>query len=108
MSQFHLSPAAAQRIRTLLAGEPPGTVLRVAVEGGGCSGFRYRFALDRAAEDDTLIAEGGAVVAIDAQSGPLLAGAVLDYTEALIGARFAVRNPLARSSCGCGASFSPE
>ncbi len=108
MSQFRLSPAAAARIKSILAAEPPGTALRVAVEGGGCNGFRYRFALDHPTDEDTLIEEVGAVVAIDPASADLLAGAELDYTDALIGAHFAVRNPLARSSCGCGASFSPD
>jgi iron-sulfur cluster assembly accessory protein len=105
---FRLSPSAGARIAAILAAEPPGTALRVAVQGGGCNGFRYTFALDLPAADDTLIEQAGARVVIDPASGEFLAEAELDATETLLGSHFAVRNPLARSSCGCGASFSPD
>ena len=87
-----------------------GKALRVAVEGGGCSGFQYDLSLDDPAEGD-LVLEGtgensGQRVVIDDVSLPLLANAVIDYTEELIGARFIVDNPNATSSCGCGTSFS--
>lgn len=80
--------------------------LRVAVEGGGCSGFQYEIKLDDAAPGDLVLAEAGQSVLIDEVSLPLLAGAVIDFTEELIGARFVVQNPNASSSCGCGVSFS--
>ena len=83
-----------------------GQALRVAVEGGGCSGFQYDIALD-APKDDDLVLEGhGQMVLIDEVSLPFLTGAVIDFTEELIGARFVINNPNATSSCGCGTSFS--
>ena len=83
-----------------------GQALRVAVEGGGCSGFQYEIALD-APKDDDLVLEGhGQKVLIDEVSLPFLTGAVIDFTEELIGARFVINNPNATSSCGCGTSFS--
>ena len=81
--------------------------LRVAVLGGGCSGFSYEFGLEDApAEGDTVIEHRGRRVFIDAESLPFLAGSVVDFKEELIGARFAVENPNATSTCGCGTSFS--
>jgi iron-sulfur cluster insertion protein len=80
--------------------------LRVAVEGGGCSGFQYDIRLDEAAGDDLVLSKDGQVVLVDAVSLPFLANAVIDYTDELIGARFVVENPNASSSCGCGTSFS--
>lgn len=80
--------------------------LRVAVSGGGCSGFQYDIRLDKA-EDDDLILEGeGQQVVVDPVSLPFLAGAVIDFEDELIGARFVIVNPNAASSCGCGTSFS--
>ena len=80
--------------------------LRVAVLGGGCSGFQYEFALeDGPAEGDTVIESNGRRVLIDPESLPLLAGSVVDFKDELIGARFAVENPNATSTCGCGTSF---
>ncbi|WP_118134380.1 iron-sulfur cluster assembly accessory protein [Oceanicella sp. SM1341] len=82
-------------------------LLRVAVEGGGCSGFQYDFRLEEAPETDDLVLErGNTRVVIDPASLPFLTGAVIDFTEELIGARFTVENPNATSSCGCGTSFS--
>ena len=80
--------------------------LRVAVEGGGCSGFQYDIRLDDAGRDDLVLEKDGATVLVDAVSLPFLANAVIDYTDELIGARFVVENPNAASSCGCGTSFS--
>ncbi len=87
-----------------------GQALRVAVEGGGCSGFQYDIKLDAPADDD-LVLEGrgegeGEKVVVDAISLPFLSGATIDFTEELIGARFTIENPNASSSCGCGTSFS--
>jgi iron-sulfur cluster insertion protein len=81
--------------------------LRVAVLGGGCSGFQYEFQLeDAAAADDLVIERDGQKVLVDPESLPFLAGAVIDFKDELIGARFAVENPNATSTCGCGTSFS--
>ena len=97
------------RLHEIGAGET-GKALRVAVEGGGCSGFQYDISLDDPAEDD-LVLQGagenaGERVVIDATSLPFLENAVIDFTEELIGARFVIENPNATSSCGCGTSFS--
>lgn len=83
-----------------------GQALRVAVEGGGCSGFQYDIKLDTPAEDDLVLTGDGESVVVDAVSLPFLAGATIDFTEELIGARFTIDNPNASSSCGCGTSFS--
>ncbi len=83
-----------------------GQALRVAVEGGGCSGFQYEIKLDTPAEDDVQLTDGGETVIVDQVSLPFLTGAVIDFTEELIGARFVIENPNATSSCGCGTSFS--
>jgi iron-sulfur cluster insertion protein len=80
--------------------------LRVAVEGGGCSGFQYEIKLDDATADDLILERGGQKVLVDQVSLPFLANAVIDFTEELIGARFVVENPNATASCGCGTSFS--
>ena len=83
-----------------------GQALRVAVEGGGCSGFQYDIRLDTPAEDDLVLEGRGEKVVVDSISLPFLAGATSDFTEELIGARFTIDNPNATSSCGCGTSFS--
>ena len=81
--------------------------LRVAVEGGGCSGFQYDISLaDASAEDDLVLEKNGQKVLVDSVSLPFLANAVIDFTDELIGARFVIENPNATSSCGCGTSFS--
>ncbi|MDP3264425.1 MAG: iron-sulfur cluster assembly accessory protein [Tabrizicola sp.] len=80
--------------------------LRVAVDGGGCSGFQYDIKLDEAAADDLVLEKDGQRVLVDQVSLPFLSNAVIDFTEELIGARFVVQNPNATSSCGCGTSFS--
>ncbi|MGR3362629.1 MAG: HesB/IscA family protein [Maritimibacter harenae] len=82
-----------------------GKALRVAVEGGGCSGFQYDIALDEPGDGDLVLEGSGERVVIDEVSLPFLTGAVIDFTEELIGARFVIDNPNATSSCGCGTSF---
>ena len=106
MEQFAVTHRAAARIAEIAAAEGKAA-LRVAVLAGGCSGFQYRFELDEAPQDDDLIIQQGAArVLVDPASLDLLAGSELDYTEALMGSHFAVRNPNAKSACGCGTSFS--
>tara|TARA_R110002020_G_scaffold475858_1_gene713217 strand:- start:37982 stop:38305 length:324 start_codon:yes stop_codon:yes gene_type:complete len=83
-----------------------GKALRVAVEGGGCSGFQYEIALDEAKDDDLVLEGSGQKVVVDSVSLPFLANAVIDFSDELIGARFVIENPNASSSCGCGTSFS--
>jgi iron-sulfur cluster assembly accessory protein len=83
-----------------------GQALRVAVEGGGCSGFQYEIALDSPSDDDLVLEGKGQKVVVDTVSLPFLSNAVIDFTEELIGARFVIENPNATSSCGCGTSFS--
>jgi iron-sulfur cluster insertion protein len=83
-----------------------GKALRVAVDGGGCSGFQYEIALDEAKDDDLVLEGAGERVVVDSVSLPFLANAVIDFSEELIGARFVIENPNASSSCGCGTSFS--
>ena len=80
--------------------------LRVAVEGGGCSGFQYDIKLDEPGEDDLVLEGAGQKVVVDSVSLPFLTDAVIDFSEELIGARFVIENPNASSSCGCGTSFS--
>ena len=102
-----LSAAAARRIGEIAAGEAPGTVLRISVEGGGCSGFQYKFDLttDRA-PDDLVLERDGACVLIDPVSVDYMAGSEIDFVDDLIGASFKIRNPKAVAACGCGTSFS--
>jgi len=101
-----VSDRAARRIGEILKAEPEGTMLRVSVAGGGCSGFQYKFDMERAkAADDLVIARSGAVVLIDSVSVNYMAGSEIDFVEDLIGASFKVKNPKATASCGCGTSF---
>jgi iron-sulfur cluster assembly accessory protein len=101
-----VSERAARRIGEILKGEPPGTMLRVSVEGGGCSGFQYKFDMERSrANDDLVIDRDGATVLIDPVSINYMAGSEIDFVEDLIGASFKVKNPKATASCGCGTSF---
>ncbi len=102
-----VSERAAQRIGEILKNEPDGTMLRVSVEGGGCSGFQYKFDMERAkAEDDLVIARDGAVVLIDSVSVNYMAGSEIDFVDDLIGSSFKIKNPKATAGCGCGTSFS--
>jgi iron-sulfur cluster assembly accessory protein len=107
MADVALTPAAAERIKAVVAAEPPGAGLRVAVEGGGCSGFQYEIAVAQAPNADDLVVErDGARLFVDPVSLPFLLGAEVDWADELIGASFKVRNPNAKSACGCGVSFS--
>ena len=109
MEQFAMSERAAARIAEIVAAEGQPKALRVAVLAGGCSGFQYRFELDGAQQPDDLVIErAGATVLVDPASLDLLAGSELDYTDELMGSHFAVRNPNAKSACGCGTSFSVD
>ena len=102
-----LSQNAARRIKAIAASEGRPLMLRVAVDGGGCSGFQYRFDLVDAVEDDDLKVErDDAVALVDVVSMALLKGSEIDFVDELAGAEFRVRNPNAKSSCGCGVSFS--
>jgi iron-sulfur cluster assembly accessory protein len=101
-----VSARAARRIADILKSEAQPTMLRLAVTGGGCSGFQYNFALDDArADDDLVIERDGATILIDPVSLDFLKGAEIDFVDDLIGAAFKVNNPNATSSCGCGTSF---
>jgi iron-sulfur cluster assembly accessory protein len=103
-----LTDRAAMRVAKILSAEPPGMALRVSVEGGGCSGFQYRYDLvqDAPGEDDVVLAREGARVLIDSISLQYMGGAEIDFVDDLIGQSFQIRNPLASASCGCGTSFS--
>ncbi|MDP3802350.1 iron-sulfur cluster insertion protein ErpA [Brevundimonas sp.] len=102
-----LSDSAAKRLAQLGAAEGHPVLLRVAVDGGGCSGFQYRFELVEAAEaDDLRIEADGQAALVDAVSLPFLKGSEIAFVDDLAGAQFVVRNPNAASSCGCGVSFS--
>lgn len=102
-----ISQSAAKRIVELVSEDDNAHLFRVSVEGGGCSGFQYRFELiESAAPDDTLIERDGATVAIDPTSVPFIAGSEIDFIDELIGAQFKISNPNATASCGCGTSFS--
>jgi iron-sulfur cluster assembly accessory protein len=105
---FSISESAAARITHLLATEPAGTRLRVAVEGGGCSGFQYKYDFEQAAPaaDDQHFGTEKAPVVVDATSLEFLNGSVLDYVETLGASSFEIKNPNAKSGCGCGNSFS--
>ena len=106
---LNLPPKVTNRAFERLAeigAQAEGKALRVAVEGGGCSGFQYEIDLDEAKPDDLIISGSGESVVIDSVSLPFLSSAVIDFSEELIGARFVIDNPNASSSCGCGVSFS--
>jgi len=106
-STVSLTEKAARRIGEILRREPAGTMLRVSVEGGGCSGFQYKFDIERAqGADDVAITRDGATVLIDQVSLGYLAGSEIDFVDDLIGAAFKINNPQATASCGCGTSFS--
>ena len=101
-----VTPSAARRIGEILSGEPPASVLRVSVEGGGCSGFQYRFDVTQERDPDDLVIESGnAVVVVDRVSLDYLTGSRIDFVDDLIGAAFKIDNPHATASCGCGTSF---
>ncbi len=102
-----LSPSAATRVALIAAKQGKPAILRLAVEGGGCSGFQYKFELAEAVDaDDLVIERDGVTLVVDPVSLDLVAGSVVDYVESLGGAAFKVENPQAASGCGCGSSFS--
>ncbi|MEX0301043.1 MAG: HesB/IscA family protein [Leisingera sp.] len=106
---MQLPPKVTERAFARLAeigAADQGQALRVAVEGGGCSGFQYEIALDDPKPDDLVLEGQGEKVVVDSVSLPFLENAVIDFSEELIGARFTIENPNATSSCGCGTSFS--
>lgn len=102
-----VSPAAARRVAKILSNEPDMNALRVSVEGGGCSGFSYKFDLtDKAQDDDIVLEAEGAKVLIDPVSILYMGGSIIDFVDDLMGQSFQIRNPNATASCGCGTSFS--
>jgi iron-sulfur cluster assembly accessory protein len=107
MANITVTERAVRKIGAILVHEPPGTMFRVSVEGGGCSGFQYRFDMARdRAPDDMVIAREQAIVLIDPVSVNYLEGAEIDFVDDLIGQSFRINNPNATASCGCGTSFS--
>jgi iron-sulfur cluster insertion protein len=106
--QVSLSNSAVKRIASLISAEGDASLmLRLSVSGGGCSGFQYGFSFDNSVQtDDHLFERDGVKVVIDDTSLELLSGAEIDFVEDLVGASFQVKNPNAKSSCGCGSSFS--
>ncbi|MGQ4272634.1 iron-sulfur cluster insertion protein ErpA [Terrihabitans sp. B22-R8] len=106
LNPVNVTDGAARRIAEILENEPAGAMLRVSVEGGGCSGFRYEFAVERVRQNEDLaIQRGGIMVLIDEVSLEYLKGSEIDFVDDLIGASFQIRNPNASSGCGCGTSF---
>ena len=106
-SSVVLTERAARRIGEILKTEPPGSMLRVSVEGGGCSGFQYKFDfVGTKADDDLVLVCDGATVVVDPVSVQYMTGAEIDFVDDLIGASFKINNPVATASCGCGTSFS--
>ena len=102
-----LSDRAAKRIGEILAKEPSGSMLRVAVEGGGCSGFQYAFNIvDARNDDDLTIEKAGVTVLVDEISAEYMKDSEIDFADELIGAAFKIHNPNATANCGCGTSFS--
>lgn len=102
-----VTQAALDRVALLIDEEPAGTMLRVSVEGGGCSGFQYKYELTQERlDDDIVLGDARVTVLVDAVSLPYLAGSQIDYKVTLMGAAFEISNPNATASCGCGTSFS--
>jgi iron-sulfur cluster assembly accessory protein len=107
MDSVTISDSAARRIGEILKSEPAGSMLRVSVEGGGCSGFQYKFDIEQAkAADDLVLTRESAVVLIDPVSVNYMAGSQIDFVDDLIGQSFKINNTQATASCGCGTSFS--
>jgi iron-sulfur cluster assembly accessory protein len=107
MTDITLTERAARRINEIMAGEPSGSMLRISVNGGGCSGFQYAFDVDAARQDEDLVIErDGATVLVDDVSIQYIDGSVIDFVDDLMGQSFKIENPHATASCGCGTSFS--
>jgi iron-sulfur cluster insertion protein len=106
-SQLSLSPSAAARVAHIAARQGKPAILRLSVEGGGCSGFQYRFGLDEAVDTaDLAVEQDGVTLVVDPMSLDLVRGGIVDYVENLGGSAFKVENPNATAGCGCGSSFS--
>ena len=103
IKEINFSKKAVERINDLLAKKPTGTFFRIAVKGGGCSGFKYDFSFDSKFEENDLRHEN---IVIDKSSLEMIKGSVVDFSEELIGQSFKISNPKTKSSCGCGISFS--
>jgi iron-sulfur cluster insertion protein len=102
-----ITSTAEGKIRELMQEEPDTIGLRVFVKGGGCHGYQYGMSFEsKMGEDDTLIEKGDVRVIMDSQSAPLLTGTEIDYVESIQGSGFAIKNPQAKTTCGCGSSFS--
>lgn len=107
MSDMILTPSAAARVAAIAARQGKPAILRLAVEGGGCSGFQYRFGLaEEVDSEDLTVEQDGVKLVVDAVSLDLVRGSAVDYVEDLGGSAFKVTNPNAASGCGCGSSFS--
>ena len=107
MTDITLTARAAKRINEIMGAEPPGSALRISVNGGGCSGFSYGFDIERTrTQEDIAIERDGATVLVDSVSLEYMNGSVIDFVNDLIGQSFKIENPQATSSCGCGTSFS--
>lgn len=107
MADISLTARAAKRINEIMGSEPPGSSLRISVNGGGCSGFSYAFDVEQTrTSDDFAIERDGATVLVDPVSLEYMGGATIDFVNDLIGQSFKIENPQATSSCGCGTSFS--
>jgi len=106
VTQLSLSASAAKRVALIAAKQDKPAVLRLAVDGGGCAGFSYRFTLGEAEEGDAVATTDGVTLVVDPVSLALVDGSLVDYVEDLGGASFKVVNPNAASGCGCGSSFS--
>lgn len=102
-----MSPKAEEKIRELMQEEKDTVGLRVYVRGGGCHGYQYGMAFEsKLSDDDTVIEKGDVKIIMDSQSAPLLSGTEVDYVDSLQGSGFAIKNPNAKTTCGCGSSFS--
>ena len=107
MTEISVTERAARRINEIMAKEPAGSMLRISVNGGGCSGFQYAFDVDRERQaDDIAVERDGATVLVDQVSLQYMDGATIDFVDDLIGQSFKIENPHATASCGCGTSFS--
>lgn len=106
-SNVEMTERAARRVAKIISAEPAGTVLRISVEGGGCSGFQYKFDLvqEEPAQDDLVIKRSDATVLVDSVSAQFMEGSEIDFVDDLIGQSFKIQNPNAVASCGCGTSF---
>ena len=103
-----ITEIAEEKIKELILEEENAVGLRIYVKGGGCSGYQYGMSFeDKTSDDDTIVEKGDVKVIVDSQSAPMLSGAEVDYVDSLQGSGFAIKNPQAKSTCGCGRSFSP-